>query len=186
LRSHQRNNDAMNVRLKSISRAVVLVAGFATLSGSLANVNDVRTLRFYHTHTRQSLDVTYYRQGRYDPGALGSVRDFMADWRNGQDLDLDPELLDILWSIQEKTGHSGTWEVISAYRSPQTNEMLRSRSSGVAKNSQHILGHAIDVRLQGLALEQLRDTARSLRMGGVGYYPGSNFVHVDTGRVRYW
>jgi uncharacterized protein YcbK (DUF882 family) len=94
--------------------------------------------------------------------------------------------MDILWRIQQATGNTNTWEVISAYRSPQTNEMLRSRSSGVAKKSQHLIGTAIDVRLNGLDLEVLRDTARNLKLGGVGYYPGSDFVHVDTGRVRYW
>ena len=82
--------------------------------------------------------------------------------------------------------NNGTWEVISAYRSPETNEKLRKKSSGVAKNSQHLLGNAIDVRLRGVDLESLRDSAKDLKLGGVGYYSGSNFVHVDTGRVRYW
>ena len=94
--------------------------------------------------------------------------------------------MDILWQLQQVNGSANTWEVISAYRSPETNDMLRSRSSGVARNSQHLLGTAIDVRLRGMELEVLRDNARSLKLGGVGYYARSNFVHVDTGRVRYW
>jgi uncharacterized protein YcbK (DUF882 family) len=94
--------------------------------------------------------------------------------------------MDILWQIQQATGSTDTWEVISAYRSPETNELLRSKSSGVARKSQHLVGNAIDVRLRNLELAVLRDTAKNLRLGGVGYYAGSNFVHVDTGRVRYW
>ena len=93
---------------------------------------------------------------------------------------------DILWQLEQITGSTNTWEVISAYRSPETNEMLRSRSSGVAKKSQHLLGTAIDVRLRGMELKVLRDNARSLKLGGVGYYAKSDFVHVDTARVRYW
>ena len=170
----------------------LLLAGLASVSG-LAVVPNLfghtdasRTLKFYHTHTGKVLEVTYYRRGEYDPEALALIRVYLADWRDGQQQDLDPDLMDILWRIQIATGNANTWEVISAYRSPQTNEMLRSRSSGIAKKSQHLVGNAIDVRLRGLDLEVLRDTARSLKLGGVGYYPGSDFVHVDTGRVRYW
>jgi len=172
--------------MKAILRTVTLLAGIAALTGSSADPGEQRTLRFYHTHTRQSLDVTYFRAGNYDAAALLEIRAFMADWRDGQQTDLDPRLMDILWRIEQETGKSGIWEVISAYRSPRTNEMLRSRSSGVAKFSQHIEGHAIDVRLRGLELASLRDAAIRLGQGGVGYYPGSDFVHVDTGRVRYW
>ena len=164
----------------------LLLAGLAAFSGLTGNTFDDRTLKFYHTHTGKVLEVAYYRQGEYDPEALTRIRVFLADWRDGKQRDLDPELMDILWRIQQATGNSNTWEVISAYRSPQTNEMLRARSSGVAKKSQHLIGNAIDVRLNGLDLEVLRDTARNLKLGGVGYYPGSDFVHVDTGRVRYW
>ena len=168
------------------SGAYGLLACLAAVSGSSANVDDSRTLSFYHTHTGQSLEVVYFKRGHYDPASLDAIRRFMSDWRNGEEMDLDPSLMDILWRIEQETGHSGVWEIISAYRSPATNEMLRSRSTGVAKRSQHLLGHAIDVRLRGLELETLRDTAKSLELGGVGYYPASNFVHVDTGRVRYW
>jgi len=156
----------------------LLLAGLAAFSGLTGNTFDDRTLKFYHTHTGKVLEVAYYRQGEYDPEALTRIRVFLADWRDGKQRDL-----------QQATGNSNTWEVISAYRSPQTNEMLRARSSGVAKKSQHLIGNAIDVRLNGLDLEDLevlRDTARNLKLGGVGYYPGSDFVHVDTGRVRYW
>jgi uncharacterized protein YcbK (DUF882 family) len=151
-----------------------------------ANTGQERLLKFYHTHTGDSLQVVYFRQGVYDPGALADIQVFLADWRDGEQHELDPGLMDILWQLQQATGSTETWEVISAYRSPETNEMLRGKSSGVAKKSQHLIGKAIDVRLRGLDLEVLRDTAKSLKLGGVGYYSGANFVHVDTGRVRYW
>jgi uncharacterized protein YcbK (DUF882 family) len=99
---------------------------------------------------------------------------------------MDPGVFDILFEIQQASGSTGTFEVISAYRSPATNEMLRSNSSGVAKNSQHLLGTAIDVRLTDLDTVELRDVALELQRGGVGYYNKSDFVHVDTGRVRQW
>ena len=164
----------------------LMLVGLVAINGLSGNTIDERTLKFYHTHTGKVLEVAYYRQGEYDAGALARLKVFLADWRDGKQLDLDPELMDILWQIQQATGNNDTWEVISAYRSPQTNEMLRSKSSGVAKKSQHLLGHAIDVRLNGVDLKVLHDTARNLKLGGVGYYPGSDFIHVDTGRVRYW
>jgi len=147
---------------------------------------DARTLSFYHTHTGDSLEVTYYENGGYLESGLGELNSFLADWRNGRQQDIDPELMDILWDIQLKARHRETFEVISAYRSPETNAMLRSRSNGVAKNSQHVPGKAIDVRLRGMETTRLRDTALQLKRGGVGYYSKSDFVHVDTGRVRRW
>ena len=143
-------------------------------------------LKFFHTHTGESLHVIYFNQGEYDPEAFEDIRVFLADWRDQTQHDINPQLMDVLWQLQQATGSTDTWEVISAYRSPETNEMLRSKSSGVAGKSQHLLGNAIDVRLRGLDLEVLRESAKNLKLGGVGYYPGPNFVHVDTGRVRYW
>ncbi len=156
------------------------------IPAAAGNVGDQRTLSFYHTHTADTLEVTYFADGRYLPDSMEQLRDFLADWRNGHDHEIDPTLMDILWEIQQATGHEGTWEVISSYRSPQTNEYLRGKSSGVAKKSQHLLGKAIDVRLRGYDTSKLRDTALALKRGGVGYYQKSDFVHVDTGRVRRW
>jgi uncharacterized protein YcbK (DUF882 family) len=99
---------------------------------------------------------------------------------------MDPELLDLIYDIRQSLGGNGTYEIISAYRSPKTNEMLRGSSSGVAENSQHLLGKAIDVRLRNVNTSELRDAAVALQRGGVGYYKDSDFVHVDTGRVRRW
>lgn len=150
------------------------------------SISDARTLKFYHTHTAETLEVTYYEGGLYRLEPMEELRDFLADWRNGHEHEIDPELMDILWEIQRTTGHHGTFEVISSYRSPQTNEYLRSKSNGVARKSQHLLGKAIDVRLRGMDTRKLRDTALELQLGGVGYYEKSDFVHVDTGRVRRW
>ena len=153
---------------------------------SLATADSGRSLSFFHTHTGETLTVRYWSNGAYDPAALEEINTFLADWRDGERVDMDPELLDALHAIREAAGSEGTFEVISAYRSPQTNEMLRSRSNGVASKSQHLLGKAIDVRLRGVDTARLRDVALALGLGGVGYYGSSDFIHVDTGRVHRW
>jgi len=148
--------------------------------------SDDRVLSFLHTHTDQRLTVTYYRDGAYVPEALGELNRFLCDFRTGDVIEMDPALFDILHALQKAAASTGTFEVISAYRTPETNEMLRRRSSGVAKRSQHLLGTAIDIRLTDVDTDKLRDVALSLKLGGVGYYPSSNFIHVDTARVRRW
>ena len=147
---------------------------------------DARQLSFYHTHTQQSLDVVYYENGEYVDSALDEINRFLKDFRTGDIAEMDPKLLDLLHDVRNDLSSDETFEVISAYRSPKTNEMLRAKSGGVARNSQHVLGNAIDVRLRGVPIEKLRDTALELQRGGVGYYQQSDFVHVDTGRVRRW
>ena len=147
---------------------------------------DSKDLAFYHTHTGKSLHVVYRKDGSYQPEALAAIEDFLKDFRNGERHPIDPTLLDVLYEIKTKTGSQAPFEVISAYRSPQTNQMLRNNSSGVAEKSMHLEGQAIDVRLPDVELERLREVALRLQRGGVGFYPGSNFVHVDTGRVRRW
>jgi uncharacterized protein YcbK (DUF882 family) len=143
-------------------------------------------LRFYHTHTSEKLDVVYLENGAYVPEALQQINYLLRDFRSGDVHTIDPRLLDILSQVQERTGSAGRFEVISGFRSPATNEMLRHQSAGVAKNSMHLLGQAIDVRLSGADTRNLRRAAISLRRGGVGYYPAADFVHIDTGRVRTW
>jgi uncharacterized protein YcbK (DUF882 family) len=155
------------------------------LPGSFAGA-DSRTLKFFHTHTGQSLQIEYFRDGFYREQSLDQLRQFLSDFRNGQSIEMDPHLLDILHDLQQETGSTGTFEVISAYRSPETNEMLRSRSNGVARNSQHLHGRAIDVRLTDVDTKTLQEAALALKAGGVGYYRKSNFIHIDTGRVRRW
>lgn len=169
-----------------ILKKLLLFTGLLVLSNTQGSGGDQRSLKFNHTHTGKSLQVTYFSAGQYVPEAMTELRVFLADWRNQKEKDIDPELMDILWQIQKISANNDSFEVISAFRSEETNAMLHSKSKGVARNSQHVLGKAIDVRLRGLDLKRLHDTARELRLGGVGYYPGSDFVHVDTGRVRYW
>ena len=146
-----------------------------------------RTLDFLHTHTgEQLLGVEYFTGLRYVPSALEEVNHCLRDWRNDQVHPIDPALLDILHGLAQATGTRQPFQIISGYRSPVTNAMLRSQSTKVSSSSLHMQGRAIDIRLPDVPLARLRAAALSLRKGGVGYYPGSNFVHVDTGRVRSW
>lgn len=167
-------------------RLVLLAATWALLSAAGIPGGDERALRFHHTHTGRQLELVYARDGQYLQPALAEIQDFLADFRTGDSHPIDPALLDFIFEIRETLGGNGTFEVISAYRSPGTNEMLRDKTSGVARDSQHLVGKAIDLRLSGVDLARLRDTAVAMRRGGVGYYPDSGFVHIDTGRVRRW
>lgn len=169
-----------------IFQFTLLLSGLLCFSVGSGNISEARSLKLFHTHTGQSIDVTYYLNGEYNSFALEDLKVFLADWRDLEQQEVDPQLLDILWQVQQRTDNDDVFEVISAYRSSQTNEMLRETSTGVAKSSEHVLGKAIDVRLRGLDTAQLRDTARELKLGGVGYYATSDFVHIDTGRPRYW
>ena len=165
----------------------LILASLASVSqGKLEN--DARQLSFYHTHTGKRLDIVYSRDGAYVPSALEEINRFLFDFRTGDAAEMDPELLDLIYDVRAALGGDGTYQVVSAYRSPKTNEMLRGRSAntGVAKKSQHILGKAIDVRLEGVRTTRLRDTALAMRRGGVGFYEASDFVHMDTGRPRSW
>jgi uncharacterized protein YcbK (DUF882 family) len=172
--------------MKRYSRLFLVVALAFGSTTTLHSVEDVRHLSFYHTHTAEELRVTYYANGQYDVEALNELNRFLRDFRTGDAIEMDPAVFDILFDIQQDTGSTGVYHVISAYRSPATNEMLRGKSGGVARNSQHLLGKAIDVRLTDLDTAELRDIARSLKRGGVGHYGELDFVHVDTGRVRQW
>jgi uncharacterized protein YcbK (DUF882 family) len=174
-----------HVRL-SVLLGVMLT--LSALSSQGMSVSDSRELSFYHTHTGKRLDVVYWEDGDYVDSGLASINRFLSDFRTGDRVEMDPELLDLIYDVRASLGSDATYQVISAYRSPKTNEMLRNRSasSGVAKKSQHVLGRAIDVRLEGVATPALRDAAIRLQRGGVGYYAKSDFVHMDTGRVRRW
>ena len=166
-------------------KLVMLVIGLG-LSLSSGTERSQRSLSFYHTHTGKALSVVYYKDGAYVPGALADIDDFLKDFRNGEEHHIDPHLLDVLYDIKLKTHTHAPFQVISAYRSPETNQMLRDTTVGVAKDSMHLRGQAIDVRLADVSLETLRGVALDLKRGGVGFYPESQFVHVDTGRVRWW
>lgn len=146
-----------------------------------------RSLDFLNTHTGETLlDLEYFTGAGYVPSALEEVNHCLRDWRTDEVHPIDPALLDYLHGLVQATGSRRPFEIISGYRSPATNAMLRSQSSKVSANSLHMQGRAIDIRLPDVPLDRLRRAALSLRKGGVGYYPSSNFVHVDTGRVRTW
>ncbi|HHJ17900.1 MAG TPA: DUF882 domain-containing protein [Gammaproteobacteria bacterium] len=145
-----------------------------------------RSLVFRNLHTGESLRSTFWVEGQYLDAELSAVNRILRDHRSGEVHRMDPKLLDLLYVLQQSVGVGGAYHVISGYRSPATNRKLQSRSSGVAKRSLHMQGRAIDIRLPGCDLGQLRNAALSLKAGGVGYYAKSDFIHVDTGRVRRW
>jgi uncharacterized protein YcbK (DUF882 family) len=144
-----------------------------------------RHLCFYHTHTGEKIEIEY-TPGKYRAPVRNALEDFLRDFRTGERHSLDPHLFDSLCAIQDCCGRQASFEVISGYRSPKTNAYLRQNSSGVAKKSLHMQGRAIDIRVSELPTSMLRDLALQLHNGGVGYYPKSDFVHIDTGRKRSW
>jgi uncharacterized protein YcbK (DUF882 family) len=145
-----------------------------------------RSLSFFNTHTGERLETVYWCEGAYRPEALGAIDHILRDHRTEEVKKIDPGLLDVLHSIRTTIGSETPFHVISGYRSPATNAELRLHERGVAAGSLHMTGRAIDIRLPGTRLQDLRGTARALKAGGIGYYPASDFVHVDTGRVREW
>ena len=173
------------IRTTRLLLVAALVAGSFLSFNSTSSINE-RRLSFYHTHTQKSLEVTYSIGDEYVESALAEINDFLGDFRTGGVVVIDPELLDLIYDVRASLGSNGTFEVISAYRSPETNQMLRDAGKAVARYSQHLLGKAIDVRLRDVDSSNLRDAAIKLKRGGVGYYRKSDFVHIDTGRVRRW
>lgn len=145
-----------------------------------------RALAFHNTHTNENLTATYWRNGAADPGALTEINHILRDFRTGDVFQMDVKLLDLLSELHRRTGSQRPFQIISGYRSPKTNATLAAESNGVATHSLHMDGKAIDIRLADVPLEKLHATAVAMKLGGVGMYPVSNFVHVDTGRVRYW
>jgi uncharacterized protein YcbK (DUF882 family) len=145
-----------------------------------------RVLSFVHTHTGERLAAEYVSGGSYVPDALAAIDHLLRDFRTGDVHTIDASLLDLLHDLSVATGTRRPFQVISGYRSPATNDMLRRRSEGVAAGSLHMKGQAIDVRLADVPLSRLRLAAQRAGRGGVGYYPTSDFVHIDTGRVRIW
>jgi len=162
------------------------LAGVALPARASLGVSASRRLSFEHTHTGERLSVCYFENGSYVPGSLARVQHLFRDFRSGEAHPIDAGLLDILHELQVLADRDDRFQIISAYRSPLTNARLRRRSHGVAEHSLHLQGQAIDVRLSGFDTRQLAGLARGLQRGGVGYYASSDFVHVDTGRVRYW
>ena len=165
-----------------------LLAATASLAAPLALARRIEqpTLSFVHTHTGEKLVMPYVQPGGYPAACLEQVSHFLRDFRTGEAHAIDPALLDVLLGLQVRADCGGPFEVISGYRSPATNWQLHRKSSGVASHSLHMQGKAIDIRLSGYPTARLRDHALAMKRGGVGYYKASDFVHVDTGRVRFW
>ncbi len=145
-----------------------------------------KTLALEHHHTGESLEITYYSQGRYIYGALDEVSYLLRDYHTGEVRSIDPALLDQLYDVKLLLGANKPFHVVSGYRSPETNANLRRHSRGVARQSLHMSGKAIDIRMEGISARTIRDAALSLQRGGVGFYPSENFVHLDTGSIRTW
>ena len=145
-----------------------------------------RSIDMVNVNTGETIAVTYWSDGAYRRDALDQLNRFCRDSQNNQQTEMDPLLFDVLWQTMQITGYHGTVEVLSAFRSPTTNAWLASMSRGVARDSQHMNGNAMDIRFLGVTVFMIRQAARSLQMGGVGFYPRSGFVHLDTGPVRYW
>jgi uncharacterized protein YcbK (DUF882 family) len=144
-------------------------------------------LRLYNTHTGERMEIAYRRGDQYVSGALAKLDYFLRDHRTGDVRHFDPRLYDILYDLTTWIGHpDGEIDIVCGYRTSTTNESLRAYTTGVAKNSLHIQAEAIDLRMPGIDTLKLREAALALRRGGVGYYPHSDFIHVDTGRVRQW
>jgi len=189
-----RSDESTSAGADAPVRRRFLAAGAALLASPLlalsmragANPASVRTLSFRHTHTGEVLSLVYAAGGAYLTEALAQVNWFLRDFRNGESKPIDPQLLDQLHTLSAITGTKAPYEVISGYRSPATNELLQRRGGGVASHSLHLEGRAIDIRLADVPLADFRDAAVSLRSGGVGFYAQSQFVHLDTGRVRRW
>jgi uncharacterized protein YcbK (DUF882 family) len=159
------------------------------LKGALAALpqSGTRALSLVSTHTNEHVTATYWRDGVYDKGALKDLNYVLRDFRTGDIAAMDRHLLDLLAELHHRTGSRKPFQIISGYRSPKTNAMLASASGGgVAKRSLHMDAKAIDIRLSDVALSDLRQAALGMKAGGVGYYKKSDFVHVDTGRVRQW
>ncbi len=168
----------------------VLLFGAAGSVHDATALNETRTLSFHHTHSGEDLTVTFKREGRYDEEALKKLNHYLRDWRTQDETVMNRHLFDILWEVYRDVDGKQPIQIISSYRSPATNAMLRRRSAhtGVARYSQHMLGHAMDFFIPGVPLEQIRYAGLRLQRGGVGFYPtsGSPFVHLDTGNIRHW
>ncbi len=160
---------------------VMPASAFATSIGSVA-----RKLSFVNLHTDERLTATYWHNGSYQRPVLNELDHLLRDWRTDEVHKIDAKLFDVLWELQQRLESRAPFEIISGYRSPKTNATLAAASDGVAKKSLHMQGMAIDIALGDAKLTKVRDTAIGMQRGGVGYYPKSGFVHLDTGRVRSW
>lgn len=166
--------------------AITAAPTFANAAGFLRGGGDIRRLRMYSGRTGERIDMIYWVEGQYIKDAVNEITHFMRDWRTDQTKQVDLRTVDIMAAAHNLMDISEPYMLLSGYRSPQTNAMLRSRSGGVAKNSLHMTGQAADLRLSSRSVGQMAQAAAACRAGGVGRYSGSNFVHMDCGVVRTW
>ena len=173
------------IRMGLITAAAAVVPCDA-LASAYESVSDVRELHFYNLYTHEDLKIIYWKEGWYIPEALSEINHIFRDLRTGKVKAIKKELLDLLFNIRKKINVDEPFQLVSGYRSPRSNAILSKKKKGVAKNSLHMYGKAVDIRVPGCSLSTLRRAAQKLEQGGVGYYPRGHFVHVDIGEVRYW
>lgn len=180
---------AIPSRLKAVAPPPAPVAPPVAAAAPKGPAAPIRALSFVHTHTAERMEIAYAVGGQYQADALAQLNHLLRDFRTGEVKPIDPKLFDLLHELTMELGNDTPFHIISGYRSPHTNRMLQARggaNTGVASKSLHMVGKAMDIRVPDVKLKTLREAAADLKRGGVGYYPSSNFVHVDTGRVRYW
>jgi len=179
-------DNAVNSTRRLLLRASLAGSVLAMAPLSKVWAASERTLSLKNLHTGEHISQPYWMAGNYLPESLSAINNVLRDHRSGEVYPMDPGLLDLLSALQQRVNSRREYEVISGYRSPASNSMLHSKSNGVAKRSLHMLGQAIDIRLPGTQLTTLHRAASEMKSGGVGLYTSSQFIHVDTGRVRYW
>ncbi|MDN3711316.1 DUF882 domain-containing protein [Paracoccus cavernae] len=165
---------------------VVAAPVMANAFGILRGAGDIRRIKMYSGRTGESIDTVYWVEGKYIRDSLNEINIFMRDWRTGQAIGIDPRMIDVAAASHRLLQTNEPYMMLSGYRSPKTNAMLRSQSSGVARNSLHMSGKAADLRLKSRSVAQMTRAAQSCNAGGVGRYSRSNFVHMDCGPVRHW
>jgi uncharacterized protein YcbK (DUF882 family) len=170
------------------SLAIILTAVLPNSTQTAVANGDTRTINLFYVHTNETISATFRVNGSYDAAVLDRLNWFLRDWRRNEPTKMDPRLFDAIWEAQRGAGSTATIKVMSAYRSPETNSMLRRRSRAVAEHSQHIQGKAMDIHVDDVPMSAIRETAMRMQRGGVGYYPtsGTPFVHIDVGSVRAW
>ncbi|MHA1942514.1 MAG: YcbK family protein [Candidatus Hodarchaeales archaeon] len=177
-------------RRKFISMGLITAASGIMPYKSIAAVKDVllpeRTLCFYNLYTKETIEAVYWREGRYIPEGLDGLNHILRDLRTGRVKTMDRKLLNLLFALQQELGSNEPFHIISGYRTRESNALLRKNKKGVAKYSLHIYGKAVDIRVPDCRLRDVRRAAMKMKGGGVGYYPRSNFIHVDVGNIRYW
>jgi uncharacterized protein YcbK (DUF882 family) len=173
--------------LQLLTAGSVAAVGFPSVSFASSPRNFLpRELSFHNTHTGEKVSLTYFEEGQYLTDALQEIDNLFRDHRSGDIRPIDPNLLNLLYKLQETLEITKPFHIISGYRSPESNADLYARHDGVARNSLHMVGKAVDIRIEGVDCRHIRNAALSLQQGGVGYYPSSDFVHVDTGLIRTW